>query len=132
MPVRKVCTLLGLAFVTTALDPYTYGATGGDVWYPRIAWQLIGGVSQLILLAAAGFALWRGRFSLVATIIVGEAVLFAVGSVVLIVRDGIDRLVIGYDALPVLLLLLIVGAVSRYLLIVFVIRSDLRTGSGAT
>jgi hypothetical protein len=125
----RLMTLLAIAIVALVLDPYTFGGVGGDEWYPSIAWQrLVGGV-QLLLLAGAMLIVAMSRYRYLQRLLGVEATIFLAFNIALLLRDGTLRLVVGYSAAPLLLLLLIAGVIVRAALIRATVRHDSNRGT---
>jgi len=115
---RRIVMCLGITAVLglLALDPYSHGRTGGDVWAVRFDWQRIAAGVEGLLLVVSAIGAWLqlrwGRHVLFL-----ELAFWCGLNAVLLVRDGYARLVVDYDSSPRTLWILCAAAFLRVLLL---------------
>lgn len=98
----SILVLVGLVAAGVLLDPYTLHRDATDFVRPGPGWQLMLGLIDLGLLAAALRMVWRRRYARGLVLLAVETV-WAIGSALILVhRDGRGRFVIGFGAEPYL------------------------------
>lgn len=84
--------------VAVLFDPYTFNRDGSDLILPAPAWQLMLGLTDVLLLLGVAVLVWR-RSSLRAFHLLFGEILFALAAgIILVVRDGVHRFQHGFGA----------------------------------
>lgn len=105
---KLVLSYIGL-IALLAVDRYSYGYPGGEAYLREYPWQTVV-VSMLLVLISLGmlFAL-RGRWEYARRTFLVEGATFISLNVIYLLRDGLDRLVWGYEHSPMGLVALLGG-----------------------
>ena len=108
---------IAFALVALLLDPYTQaGSTGGERIHPVVPWQIAVGACEATALFAV--LLLSVRFARTGFIVaVVELVSFVSFNAIVLVRDGQDRLFVGYDPGLGLSFLLVAALAARIVLL---------------
>lgn len=117
-PLVGKALLLALVIVLALLiylDPYMKGRSGGDLQFVAYPWQRLAGHSLLTLLATGWALVAASRAAWAYYVLATEAVLFVTLNCYLIARDGLARLSSGYVTGHDLVLILVAGALLRWM-----------------
>jgi hypothetical protein len=105
-----VCSL-----VLLAMDPYSRGGTGGDVFGRHYAWQLVVAIMSALLLASALVSISRKAWRYTHGCLLIETAVFLMTNAIYAARDGWARLSTGFASGGELAVLVIGGAIVRLL-----------------
>lgn len=117
---RDVALESGVLFLALllALDPYSFGFSGGDVGFDRRAWQVAATLLSVVALLGVLATIRQRRIQLAGRIAVLELFAFLALNVAYVARDGVaTRALRGYGSSPLPLLALVFGTAIRLALV---------------
>ena len=95
---RKFLIALLVALVLLAVDRYSYGQVGGEpLVAPTYPWQVVVAVTLAVLIALAIVLGMRSNAELAMRVLLIEALGFSIYNAILISRDGVDRVLAGFE-----------------------------------
>jgi hypothetical protein len=96
----KICGLLIVVILGGGVlwDPYTFYADASDVLIRAPWWQLTLGLTNLALLAVVAWAFWTGSLRRAFVYLAVETLYHLSLGIALVVRDGIERFIVGIGA----------------------------------
>jgi hypothetical protein len=96
----KICRLLIVVILGGGVlwDPYTFYADASDVLIRAPWWQLTLGLTNLALLAIVAWAFWTGSLRGAFVYLAVETLYHLSLGIALVVRDGIERFIVGIGA----------------------------------
>ena len=114
---RKVLLVVAVlaAGALLALDPYSFGRTGGDVQEMYHVWQVVVAVVSALLLVGVLTAGVRDAWRQARTLLVAETGVFLAANAMFFARDGVARLSSGFASGGELTVLVIGGLLVRLL-----------------
>jgi len=115
-PRAVIATMLIATVGLMALDPYSWGSTGGELGFERFSWQIVVFALQVGLFGILFVAVVRAQYRHALALVIAEFLLMVGLNTMLVLRDGAQRFIGGYTADSTAAWLLIVGVILRVLI----------------
>lgn len=112
-PRALIAAMLTVVVGLMALDPYSWGGTGGELGFERFSWQIAVTALQVGLLGLLFVMTLRAQYRHALALVLVELLLMIGANAWLILRDGTQRFISGYAADSTTAWLLVAGVLLR-------------------